>query len=230
MMQQTALNTVAIGVFVITAASLAGPLLHVSPAIPAAATLGVLGLATLDTLTWDGRGIVLFLDIFAAKAERQRVLHHEAGHFLAACLLGIPISGYSLSAWEAFKQGQPGLGGVQFDNQSLSDGRLDIQEIPLILSRFSTVWLAGIAAETAIYGKALGGESDRRQLREALQLAGLSDSLHPQQERWALLQAKNLIAQHQESYDLLVEAMAQRESVAECCRIVQQSLMTVNTA
>jgi hypothetical protein len=228
-MEQTALNTIAVGVFVITATSLAGPLLHVSPAIPAAATLGIFGLATLDVLTWDGRGIALFLDIFAAKAERQRVLHHEAGHFLAACLLGIPITSYSLSAWETFKQGQPGLGGVQFDTQSLQDGKLDIQEIPLILQRFATVWLAGTAAETVIYGKALGGESDRRQLREAWQLAGLPDNLQPQQERWALLQAKNLIVQHRESYDRLVAAMAQRKSIAECCQIVQQCLTTVDS-
>ncbi|MBD1941800.1 ATP-dependent Zn protease, partial [Coleofasciculus sp. FACHB-712] len=46
-MQQTALNLIAIGVFAMTLSSLLGPMLNISPTIPAIATISILGLATL---------------------------------------------------------------------------------------------------------------------------------------------------------------------------------------
>lgn len=118
-MEQTALNVIAISIFAMTLSVLLGPLFHISPFIPAVTTLSVLGLTTLDGLAWNGRGITILLDILSGEQHRQRVIHHEAGHFLAAYFLGIPVTGYALSGWEAFKQGQPGLGGVMFDTTAL---------------------------------------------------------------------------------------------------------------
>jgi hypothetical protein len=222
-MQQTALNLAAIGIFVMTFSTLVGPALHLSPVIPAATTLGILGLATLDTFTWQGKGSTLLLARFSSPQQRKRIVHHEAGHFLAAWVLGIPITGYTLSAWEAFRQGQSGLGGVQLDTQLLATPASKVTEIPRLLAQFSTVWMAGIAAEKLVYGEAEGGESDRQQLREALQLAGLPANIHSQKERWALLQAKSLLEQNWQAYEPLVEAMEKRVSVEECCRIIQQT-------
>jgi hypothetical protein len=94
-------------------------------------------------------------------------VRHEAGHFLVAYFLGIPITGYTLTAWEAFKQGQPGLGGVTLI-QKLPTDALAVGEMRLTLERFCTVWMAGIAAETIVYGSAEGGVEDRQKLKEAL--------------------------------------------------------------
>ena len=224
-MQQTALNLIAIGVFSITFLSLLSPLFNISPAVPAVITVGIMGLATIDTLGWQNKGVTLLLDSFSSSQERERIVRHEAGHFLAAYFLGIPITGYTLTAWEAFKQGQPGRGGVIFDLEALSKTALVGQQFPLILERFCTVCMAGIAAEIVLYDRAAGGEDDRQKLREALQLAGLPPKVYQQKERWAQLQATNLIKKHGESYQALVKAMAARATVEDCYRAIQQNLI-----
>jgi hypothetical protein len=134
-MQQTALNIIAIGVFTMTLSCLLGPILNISPTIPAMATLGIMGLATVDTLSWNNRGVTLLLDVFSTPQQRQRVIHHEAGHFLTAYFLGIPVTGYSLTAWEALKQGQSGRGGVAFDTQELTTKPINFEEMRLTLDR-----------------------------------------------------------------------------------------------
>lgn len=221
-MQQTSLNLVAIGVFLMTLSVFLVPLLNISPFIPAAATLGVMGLATLDTLGWQGRGVTLLLDRLAPIEYRQRVIHHEAGHFLAAYLLGIPIASYSITAWDALKQGQPGLGGVQFDRAAIEEKIQDPREFSLLIERLCTVWMAGIAAEKLTYGKAEGGDGDYQQLQMALRLAGVPENSYPQKQSWGLLQAKNLLERNQTAYDALVQAMSQRASVEECIKVMQQ--------
>lgn len=223
-MQETALNLIAIGIFGMTLSALLGPMFDISPVIPAATTLGVLSLATLDSFRFQGRGASLVLDLLAgARSEhRDRILRHEAGHFLVAYFLGIPITGYTLTAWEALKQGQPGLGGVTFDTQGLAPDGFNVGELRLTLERFCTVWMAGIAAETLVYGNAEGGTEDRQKLREALTSFGSPASESLLKERWAIRQAQTIIEKHQAAFEALVAAMEQRASVAECCQTIQE--------
>lgn len=218
-MQQTSLNLIAIGVFVITLACLLGPILHISPIIPAAATFGIMGLITIDTLSWQNKGVTLLLDAFSPAQYRERIVRHEAGHFLVAYLLGIPIAGYTLTAWEAFKQGQPGLGGVMFDTEVLKTS--SARELSLMVERFCTVFMAGIAAETLVYGTAEGGREDRQKVRETLSLAGVTESIYQQKESWAKLQATNLIEQNWDAYEALVKAMQERSSVDRCYQSIE---------
>src|SRR4028119_2176612 len=221
-MQQTALNLIAIGVFGMTLSVLLGPIFNISPAIPAVTTLGVLSLATLDSFRFQGKGVNILLDGLAGASSkhRDRIVRHEAGHFLVAYFLGIPITGYTLTAWEALKQGQPGLGGVIFDSQNLSPDAFKIREMRLTLERFCTVWMAGIAAENLVYGSAEGGIEDRQKLREALTSVGLVNSEFQLKERWATRQAQTIIEEHWASYEALVVAMQQRASVTECCQVI----------
>ncbi|NEP03048.1 MAG: ATP-dependent Zn protease [Symploca sp. SIO2E9] len=222
-MQQTALNLIAIGVFGMTLSALLGPLFNISPAIPAVATFGILSLVTLDSFSFQGKGVNLLLDSVAgiSSQHRDRIIQHEAGHFLVAYLLGIPITGYTLTAWEALKQNQPGLGGVTFDNEQLSPDALDAVEMRLTLERFCTVWMAGIAAENLVYGNAEGGAEDRDKLTNALITLGRSLSQCQQQEKFAQLQAKTLIEENWSSYQALVEAMKTRASVAQCYQVIE---------
>ena len=220
-MQQTALNLVAIAIFAMTFSSLLSPLFHISPFVPAAATFTLMGLATVDTLSWEGKGVTILLDLFASRQQRQRVIHHEAGHFLTAYFLGIPITGYTLTAWEAFKRGKPGIGGVEFDTQALTEKPLNLGEMRLTLERFCTVWMAGIAAENLVYGNAEGGGEDRSQVRTVLNMGGFPETVYRQKERWAQLQASNLLEKHQKAYEALVGAMTERASVEECYQTIQ---------
>ncbi len=222
-MQQTALNIIAIAVFVMTISTLLGPIFNISPAIPAITTFGIMGLATIDTLSWNNKGATLFLDLFVTSEQRQRVIYHEAGHFLTAYFLGIPVTEYSLTAWEAFKQGHYGQGGVVFDSTSAIAKTLDKKDLPLTLDRLCTVWMAGIAAEKLVYDEAEGGSEDRQQLRMALNMAGLPTSVYDQKERWGQLQSTSLLERHQQAFQALVIAMAERKSVAECCQIIQEN-------
>ncbi|WP_430013141.1 ATP-dependent Zn protease [Microcystis ichthyoblabe FBCC-A1114] len=224
-MEQTALNLIAITVFSITLSVFVTPLLSISPFVPALATFSLLGLVTVDTLTFNNRGVTLLLDALSPSKHRQRVIHHEAGHFLTAYILGIPIASYSLTAWEAFRQGQEGVGGVQFELADLEQKVKNFTDFPAFLERISTVWMAGIAAETLVYGKAEGGESDRFYLQSALKLAGVPENNYAQKERWSLLQAKTLLEKQQTAYQALVIAMEKRTSVEECCRVISESLV-----
>ena len=221
-MPQTALNLIAVGIFIMTMTSLLGPIFGISPVVPAALTFGILGLATADTLSWNSRGVSLLLDLFASKEQRQRIINHEAGHFLTAYFLGIPIAGYTLTAWEVMKRGQLGRGGVTFETETLTDRPFDLQQMRLTLDRFCTVWMAGIAAEKMVFGDSQGGAEDRQQIQKALTMAGLTTAAAPQKQRWAQLQATNLLTRHQKSYQALVEAMKQRASVEECYEVIQQ--------
>ena len=221
-MPQTALNLVAIAIFTMTLSSLLGPLFNISPFVPAVATFGILGLATVDTLSWNSQGVSLLLDLFATPEQRQRIINHEAGHFLTAYFLGIPVTGYTLTAWEVIKQGKLGRGGVSFNTEVVTAKPFNLEEMRLTLDRYCMVWMAGVAAEKMIHGDAQGGAEDRQQLRQALMLAGLSEAAYPQKERWAQIQATNLIERHQKSYDALVEAMTKRASIEDCYFAIQQ--------
>ncbi len=223
-MSQTALNLIAIAVFVVTFSSLLGPIFNLSPVLPAIATFGLLGLATLDSLSWKGQGGTLLLESLASFSpqHRDRIVRHEAGHFLVASRLGIPVTGYALSAWEAFKQGQTAQGGISFDDQELASqlelGTLSAQ----LLDRYCTIWMAGVAAETLFYGSAEGGADDRQKLTAVLTRLGFSASAQEQKQRWAAVQANTLLQENGSIYEALVDAMQQRADIGECCRVISQ--------
>lgn len=217
-MGQLSLNLVAISVFVMTMSVLLGPLLNLSPAVPAIATVTLLGVATLDSLNWQGKGATLLLDWIAqfSPEHRSRIVRHEAGHFLVAHHLGIPVTGYTLSAWEAFRQGQSGQGGVQVDAQGLETELGQGKTASPVVERYCTVWMAGAAAENLIYGKIQGGVDDVQKVRSLLNHLKLSSSESQQKERWLALRAKTLLQEHWSTYEELVAAMEQRASVTEC--------------
>lgn len=225
-MSDTSLNAVAIAIFTVVMLSLLGPLVQLSPFVPAVLTFAVLGLATVDNLSWQGRGGSLLTDWFAnfSAEHRQRVVRHEAGHFLAAHLLNIPVTDYTLSAWEAFRQGQPGLGGVCFDCQELdaelAQGTLSAQ----LLDRYCTVWMAGATAEKLVYGDSQGGADDRQKFRTIWSGLRRPPAEGEQKERWAVLRSRTLLQDHWAAYEALVNAMEQRSSVDECRQAIVQHL------
>lgn len=222
-MNPTTLNLLALSVFAFTLLSLVGPLLNISPAAVAIALTGGAGVFALDRFSWQGKGANLLVDLFSSQGSeyRQRILHHEAGHFLAAHLLDIPVQSYTLNAWQGIKAGLPGLGGVVVDTSALeqpeADARLGEQQI----NRFCIVWMAGIAAETQTYGNAQGGDDDKAQLRRLWQQVTPSSTEADTQLRWALLQANTLITNQSGAYQALVKAMANQETVTVCCKQIE---------
>lgn len=223
-MSQITLNLIAIAIFAFTMLSLLGPLLGLSPAAVAIAAATCLGIVTVDRLGWQGRGGNLLIDLLSQRSAdyRQRIVHHEAGHFLTAYLLEIPIQAYTLSAWEAWRAGLPGLGGVIFDSAEIEaeieQGKISAQQ----LDRYYTVYMAGIAAEQQVYGSAEGGEDDRLRLRSLWRQLDRSQAEGELKLRWSQLQASNLIQRQQSAYDALVTAMTERATVETCCQAIEQ--------
>lgn len=210
--KQISLNLVAICVFGMTISSLVTPLLNISSTVPILAIFAIVVGTTIDGLLLDSIAATLILDAIAGTklAYRQRIIHHEAGHFLVAYLLGIPITGYTLTAWESVKQGNSAQGGVMF-----APPPADISS--QLLQQYCTVWMAGIAAEKLMYDKSQGGSEDRQKLQGVLFLAGKQQQEIVYQENLASLQAKTLIQTHWNAYQALVIAMSNRSAVADCC-------------
>ncbi|HSM82700.1 MAG TPA: ATP-dependent Zn protease [Nodosilinea sp.] len=222
-MRDTTLNAVAITIFGVTMASLLGPLVQLSPAVVAVFAAVGLGVFSVDQLGLGGRigGILMDAVAWTSLEHRQRVLHHEAGHFLAAVLLDLPVEAYTLTAWESWRQGMAGEGGVVFgpsDPATAASLRLTPQSI----DRYCQVWMAGIAAEQMIYGSAEGGDNDQAALGRFWQALGRSADEVPLKRRWAALQAKTLLEKHRAAFDALVVAMGDRAPVAHCREVIDQ--------
>lgn len=223
-MNQLFLNAIAWVIFVMTSSILLGPLVNLPFAWPASLTVGLLGLATVDTLGFQSRGTTLFLDWFAQNSPhyRQRILHHEAGHFLVAHLLGLPVKGYTLSAWEAWRQGHQGQGGVRVDAPDFEDYASMLQT----LDRYCAVWMAGSVAESLVYDSIEGGTDDRQTLREIVTQLNFDVTI---KERQAQQQARQLLRNNWKTYEALVAAMARRASVANCCQLIDDRQLQDHT-
>jgi hypothetical protein len=215
--KQISLNLVAICIFGMTISSLVAPLIHVSSTLPIAIVAAIIAGTTIDNFFLKSTIATLVVDAMAGTkdAYRQRIVQHEAGHFLVAYLLDIPITGYTLSAWESFRQGRSAQGGVMF-----APPQADISS--RLLEQYCTVWMAGIAAEKLVYDRAEGGGEDRQKLRGVLFVAGKQQQEIVRQENAATLQAKTLIQTHWDAYQALVIAMGDRNSVAECCQQIDR--------
>ncbi len=221
-MNQTAINLIAVSVFLMTLSTLLGTLIHLSPTIPALTIVGFLGIATLDNFSFQGKGGTIVLDWLArfSPEYRDRILHHEAGHFLVAQLLGIPVTTYTLSAWEAWKLGQAGQGGVILEDseivKQLEKGKIGIS----MVESYCNIWMAGIAAENLVFKSAEGGGDDKAKLNQFLQALGFEEKIFEQKQRFYLLRANNLLQDNWDSYQALVEAMRKGVSVEECQKAI----------
>lgn len=225
-MRQPTLNIIAIAVFVITLVSLLGPLVNWSPTVPAIATVGLIGLVAIDQVGLEGRLGNLVVDglSWMSPDHRQRVLYHEAGHFLAACLLEIPITAYSLNTWEAWRRGIPGQGGVIFDTEVLEAEIAQGKLTAGLVDRYGKVWMAGIAAEEIVYGSALGGQDDQTKFRLLWEQLDRPQAEGQMKLRWSALQAKNLLDQHRDALFTLVPLMESGAPVADCVAAIRASI------
>lgn len=145
---------------------------------------------------------------------KQRVLRHEAAHFLTAHLLGVPVAGYNLL-----------LGKEHTDlaeaalQRRLIEQQLDDKEV----ERLAVIAMAGATAEAMNYEDVMGQTADMMDLqrimnRSAVKMGG------PQQQnltRWASYQAATLLRQYKKEYEALQEAMARGAPVEVCIQAIE---------
>ncbi|XP_051113894.1 uncharacterized protein LOC127239675 isoform X3 [Andrographis paniculata] len=128
-------------------------------------SLGLLFLWTLDAVSFNGGISFLVLDTLGhtfSQKYHNRVVQHEAGHFLIAYLIGILPKGYTITSLDAFKKEgslnvQAGTAFVDFEFlEEVSRGQVSAST----LNKFTCIALAGVATEYLLFGAAEGGLAD----------------------------------------------------------------------
>jgi hypothetical protein len=224
-MNVTAIDLLAISIFTITMMSLVGTMVGLSPIVPSAIAITLLGAWGIDIGFWQGKFGIYFQVWLRARSPqyRERVSYHEAGHFLAAHVLDFKVINYAIAgivgqslaevlASESFT----GLeGGVEIAIES------DSNSVNL-LDRYCTVYMAGIAAELLMCeGEPEGGLDDLQRLRQAI--SHLPNA--PTQERWALLNAKNLLSDRRSILVAVAAQMQKGATVEDCCQTIEKTLI-----
>ena len=227
-MNVTATDLLAIAIFTITMMSLVGTMVGLSPVVPSAIAISLL-------TSW-GVDIGFFQGKFGAYAQawlrarspqyRERVSYHEAGHFLAAYVLGFKITNYAIAGIVGRSLGEilsdnafQGIeGGVEIE---IVDGSSFNNLNGNSIDRYSTVYMAGIAAEQLMCeGETEGGLDDRQRLRKVI-----ANLPHPMtQERWALLNAKSLLSDRRSALVVLASKMLTGATVEDCCQAIDEVL------
>ena len=160
---------------------------------------------------------------------RRKVICHEAGHFLVAYLLGLPVRGCITSAWEARKYpGIKGQAGTIFFDPKIDEEVKKQRVTRRSLDRISVVTMAGIAAEALQFGNCEGGSADEQALiRLFSQISPPWNIVRIQgQARWAVVQALGLIKEHKASYDAAVAALEAGKGVGDVVLAIEANLPT----
>ena len=195
-----------------------------------------LALAALDRIATNGAVAESFVKLFNPGVQ-QKIVRHEAGHFLAAYLLGLPVEGCVLSAWAAlqdarFDKRQVSAGTSFFDpelSQQINSSVVTRSSI----DRYSIVVMAGIAAEAIHFGRADGGAGDEMALvaflsqlngrpKQGVQPVWNNDAIR-NQARWGALQAILLLREYKESYEALVDALERGGDLGDCIYAIEKA-------
>ncbi|GJX07271.1 reverse transcriptase domain-containing protein [Tanacetum coccineum] len=183
---------------------------------------------TLDIVAFAGGLSNLVLDTIGhtiSQKYHNRVIEHEAGHFLIAYLLGILPKGYTLSSLEAFQREgslnvQAGTVFVDFEfTEQISAGRVTATH-----ELFSCIALAGVATEYLLYGYAEGGLADVKTLDGLLSSLGFTQKKADSQVRWAVLNTILILRRHERARTQLAKAMSEGKSVGSCIDIIEKNI------
>lgn len=163
-----------------------------------------------------------------ANELRDRVIYHEAGHFLACYLCGIPTMEYNIDGGiDAISIGAriPSLKSIENELKSPSSpSTVASKSEILIASRTGNlliVSMAGIVAETLRCGNSMGGSEDFPIAVSILRLYGIGAEVDDYL-RWAVLKALSLLRIYRDELDLLAGNMRDGRTVAECIAGIEQ--------
>lgn len=145
----------------------------------------------------------------------ERICRHEAGHFMAGYLCGLPVKGYSIL--------DEGIPCVEFHSSPQGDAsarELSQEEIAVL----SVVAMSGSVAEILKFQNAKGGESDLIELQGLFRRSKEFVGAQKQQDltRWGALTAFQLLNKNLEKYEVLVDAFKSKRTVSECIALLQE--------
>ncbi|KAJ6434347.1 hypothetical protein OIU84_017953 [Salix udensis] len=192
-------------------------------------SLGLLFLWTLDSVSFNGGLGSLVLDTIGhtfSQKYHNRVIQHEAGHFLIAYMVGILPRGYTLTSLEALQKDgslnvQAGTAFVDFEFlEEVNTGKVSATT----LNRFSCIALAGVVAEYVLFGYAEGGLADINKLDMLIKGLGFTQKKADSQVRWSVLNTILMLRRHEGARAKLAEAMAMGLSVGSCIGIIEDNI------
>ncbi|CAL4963588.1 unnamed protein product [Urochloa decumbens] len=193
--------------------------------------LGLLSLWSVDFVYFGGGVRNLVLDTighYLSQRYHNRVIQHEAGHFLIAYLLGVLPKGYTITSLDTLvKQGslnvQAGTAFVDTEFlEEMNTGKLSAT----MLNKFSCIALAGVATEYLLYGVAEGGLADINKLDGLLKSLGFTQKKADSQVRWAVLNTVLILRRHEKARSQLAEAMSSGKSVGTCIEVIEGNINT----
>ena len=150
----------------------------------------------------------------------ERICRHEAAHFLAGYLCGLPVANYATAEDSDVPR-------VEFHYSSdpnavatAANRELTMDEV----NALTVVSLAGAVAEAMAFDKAKGGNADLIELQNIFTKSEEFIGAAKQQDmtRWGALTAYRLLSGNQAKLDKLVTAFSQKRSIADCVAIVEQ--------
>jgi hypothetical protein len=157
---------------------------------------------------------------------QSKITRHEAGHFLVAYLLGCPVEGCVLSAWDAlhdprFQKAQSVHAGTSYFDPNMHSKYVSSEDV----DRRSTILMAGVAAEALNYGHSEGGSEDVSSLTSFLtnKKVGMDKESIRNQVQWGAMQATLLLREYQECYNALVEVLEQGGSLGDCIYAIENT-------
>ena len=156
-----------VAVLVVTLLALVGPLLGLSPWFTTALVALALTSLTVDAARFGGRGGHLLAETLPGGLLRlRRIALHEAGHVLVAKREGVAVAAIHVGSLACLRAGLSAGGTTVLAPPG--SARLPLEE----LRRWSRVLLAGMAAESLVYGESEGGADDRSLLGRLWGLSG----------------------------------------------------------
>lgn len=156
-----------VAVLVVTLLALVGPLLGLSSWFTTALVALALTSLTVDAARFGGRGGHLLAETLPGGLLRlRRIALHEAGHMLVAEREGVAVAAIHVGSLACLRAGLSAGGTTVLAPPG--SARLPLEE----LRRWSRVLLAGMAAESLVYGESEGGADDRSLLGRLWGLSG----------------------------------------------------------
>jgi ATP-dependent Zn protease len=147
-------------------------------------------------------------------AERRAIAHHEAGHCVAAHVLGLPLQAVDIT----FRRDEDGaIAGTAYLDcwapiRGLDEATKRLASEQLV-KRQIVMFLAGGAAQRQYAPRSRVRSFASRDLTQASELAALCGSVagHGTLLRWATIEARELIRSHWHLVEPLAAALLERE-------------------
>lgn len=145
---------------------------------------------------------------------KERVLRHEAAHFLIGYLLGVPIASYSLLLGKEHTDFAEAKIQKRLIEKSLSTEEVDC---------LSVIAMAGAAAEAMNYEEVIGQTADMMDLQRIMlrSTTKMGNQSQQNQTRWAVYQAATLLRTYDTEYKALQEVMSRGGSISECIKAIE---------